>query len=118
MLVAFGANPSIRDIRGNSSLHMATAIRSSESLKILAESLASKDDVNAFNNFGELVIFFLNLHLCVYKLIFCSVLNIFYPPKNHLILGITPLHIAMMNDDKPCIDLLLRHGADPKILVS
>jgi len=81
MLVAFGANPSIRDIRGNSSLHMATAIRSSESLKILAESLASKDDVNAFNNFG-----------------------------------ITPLHIAMMNDDKPCIDLLLRHGADPKIL--
>ena len=111
MLVAFGANPSIRDIRGNSSLHMATAIRSSESLKILAESLASKDDVNAFNNFGELVIFFLNLHL------FCSVLNIFYP-KNQLILGITPLHIAMMNDDKPCIDLLLRHGADPKILVS
>lgn len=81
MLVAFGANPSIRDIRGNSSLHMATAIRSSESLKILAESVASKDDVNAFNNFG-----------------------------------ITPLHIAMMNDDKPCIDLLLRHGADPKIL--
>ena len=70
MLVAFGANPSIRDIRGNSSLHMATAIRSSESLKILAESLASKDDVNAFNNFGELVIFFLNLHLCIHTFFF------------------------------------------------
>ena len=51
-------------------------------------------------------------------LFFCSVLNIFFSKKNHLILGITPLHIAMMNDDKPCIDLLLRHGADPKILVS
>lgn len=81
MLVAFGANPSIRDFRGNTSLHMATAIRSSESLKILAESVASKDDINAFNNFG-----------------------------------ITPLHIAMMNDDKACVDLLLRYGADPKIL--
>ena len=31
--------------------------------------------------------------------------------------GITPLHIAMMNDDKPCVDALLRHGADPKMLV-
>ena len=39
--------------------------------------------------------------------------------KNYdIFIGITPLHIAMMNDDKPCIDLLLRHGADPKILVS
>lgn len=81
MLVAFGANPSIKDFRGNTSLHMATAIRSSESLKLLAESVTSKDEINAFNNFG-----------------------------------ITPLHIAMMNDDKPCIDLLIRYGADPKIL--
>ena len=24
----------------------------------------------------------------------------------------------MMNDDKACVDLLLRYGADPKILVS
>lgn len=35
-----------------------------------------------------------------------------------IVSGITPLHIAMMNDDKPCIDILLRFGADPKILVS
>lgn len=32
--------------------------------------------------------------------------------------GITPLHIAVMNDDKSCIDILLRYGADPKTLVN
>lgn len=81
ILLAFGANPSIRDSRGNTCLHLATAIRSSESLKLLAESVNSKDELNSFNNFG-----------------------------------ITPLHIAMMNDDKACVDILLRSGADPKIL--
>jgi len=81
ILLAFGANPSIRDFRGNTCLHMATAIRSSESLKLLAESVTTKEELNVFNNFG-----------------------------------ITPLHIAMMNDDKPCVDALLRHGADPKML--
>lgn len=81
ILLAFGANPSIRDFRGNTCLHMATAIRSSESLKLLAESVTSKEELNVFNNFG-----------------------------------ITPLHIAMMNDDKACVDVLLRHGADPKML--
>lgn len=35
----------------------------------------------------------------------------------YIILGITPLHIAMMNDDTACMDILLRYGANPKILV-
>ena len=82
ILLAFGANPSIRDFRGNTCLHMATAIRSSESLKLLAESVTTKEELNVINNFG-----------------------------------ITPLHIAMMNDDKASVDVLLRHGADPKMLV-
>lgn len=30
--------------------------------------------------------------------------------------GITPLHIAMMNGDKVCTDILLRSGADPRTL--
>lgn len=81
ILLAFGASPSIRDFRGNNGLHMATAIQSPESIKLLADSVSSKDDLNAFNNFG-----------------------------------FTPLHIAVMNDDKACIDVLLRYGADPKIL--
>jgi ankyrin repeat protein len=80
MLLAFGANTTIKDIRGNTGLHMATATRSSECLKILAEN-SSKDDLNVHNNFG-----------------------------------ITPLHIAMMNDDTACMDILLRYGANPKIL--
>lgn len=54
ILLAFGANPSIRDSRGNTCLHLATAIRSSESLKLLAESVNSKDELNSFNNFGKL----------------------------------------------------------------
>merc|ERR1712226_1595515 len=81
ILLAFGANPSVRDVRGNTGLHMATAVRSSEALKLLVDSVNSKDEINAFNNFG-----------------------------------ITPLHIAMMNDDKACVDILLRFGADPKTL--
>ena len=55
ILLAFGANPSIRDYRGNTCLHMATAIRSPESLKLLAESVTSKDELNAFNNFGKII---------------------------------------------------------------
>ena len=53
ILLAFGANPSIRDFRGNTCLHMATAIRSSESLKLLAESVTTKEELNVFNNFGK-----------------------------------------------------------------
>ena len=53
ILLAFGANPSVRDVRGNTCLHMATAIRSAECLKLLAESVNSKDELNAINNFGK-----------------------------------------------------------------
>ena len=53
ILLAFGANPSVRDVRGNTCLHMATAVRSSEALKLLVDSVNSKDELNAFNNFGE-----------------------------------------------------------------
>ena len=53
ILLAFGANPSVRDVRGNTGLHMATAVRSSEALKLLVDSVNSKDELNAFNNFGE-----------------------------------------------------------------
>ena len=81
ILLAFGANPSVRDVRGNTCLHMATAVRSSEALKLLAESVNSKDELNAFNNFGK------NL-----KLIDIDMATI------NNISGITPLHIAMMND--------------------
>ncbi len=53
ILLAFGANPTVRDFRGNTCLHMATAVRSSESLKLLSESIAAKEDLNAINNFGN-----------------------------------------------------------------
>lgn len=53
ILLAFGANPSIRDFRGNTCLHMATAVRSSEALKLLVESTNSKEELNSFNDLGK-----------------------------------------------------------------
>ena len=59
------------------------ATGSTECLKLLAENIRSKEDLNLQNNFG-----------------------------------IAPIHIALMNGDKATMEILLRFGADTKILVN
>lgn len=88
LLLAFGADPALRDKKGNSGLHVAAALGASACLQLLAGNTKHKDDLNELNN--------------------C---------------GITPLQISMMNSDKISADILIRSGAnlklvDPKLLQS
>ena len=53
ILLAFGADPSIKDRRGNSSLHIAAAARATEALKILLKHARKKEDINKLNDYGE-----------------------------------------------------------------
>ena len=50
--MAFGADPVIKDGSGNTGLHIAAASRSPDCLKILAENVRNKDDINELNEFG------------------------------------------------------------------
>ena len=42
----------IKDGSGNTGLHIAAASRSPDCLKILAENVRNKDDINELNEFG------------------------------------------------------------------
>jgi len=88
LLLAFGADPALRDNKGNSGLHVAAALGASACLQLLAGNTKHKEDLNELND--------------------C---------------GVTPLQISMMNSDKISTDILIRSGAnlklvDPKLLKS
>ena len=53
ILLAFGADPSIKDSRGNSSLHIATAKKSTESLSLLVKNVQQREDLNLLNDYGK-----------------------------------------------------------------
>ena len=52
ILLAFGANPAVKDRRGNTSLHMATAAKSTDILSMLVKNVESKE-VNSLNEYGK-----------------------------------------------------------------
>ena len=57
LLLAFGADPVIKDGGGNTGIHIAAATRATECLKLLVENVRNKEDLNEFNEFGECCIF-------------------------------------------------------------
>lgn len=52
ILLAFGANPAVKDRRGNTSLHMATAAKSTDILSMLVKNVEARD-VNSLNEYGR-----------------------------------------------------------------
>ena len=54
LLLAFGADPVVKDGAGNTAIHIAAASGSPECLKLLAENVRNKDDLNEINDFGEI----------------------------------------------------------------
>eukprot|EP00096_Caligus_rogercresseyi_P000313 TRINITY_DN1072_c0_g1_i1.p1 TRINITY_DN1072_c0_g1~~TRINITY_DN1072_c0_g1_i1.p1 ORF type:complete len:259 (+),score=59.04 TRINITY_DN1072_c0_g1_i1:110-886(+) len=52
LLLSFGADPSIKDHRGNTCFHQAVAMKSNDCLKLLVEHLRTKEDLDCFNNSG------------------------------------------------------------------
>ncbi|QQP50647.1 Nuclear factor of kappa light polypeptide gene enhancer in Bcells 1, partial [Caligus rogercresseyi] len=50
LLLSFGADPSIKDHRGNTCFHQAVAMKSNDCLKLLVEHLRTKEDLDCFNN--------------------------------------------------------------------
>jgi len=53
LLLAFGADPVIKDGGGNTGIHIAAATRTTECLKLLSENVRNKDDLNEDNEFGK-----------------------------------------------------------------
>ena len=52
VLLLFGADPTVKDRRGNSSLHMATAAKDKEIVSLLLTNIEPKE-VNLLNNYGN-----------------------------------------------------------------
>ncbi|XP_040574928.1 uncharacterized protein [Lepeophtheirus salmonis] len=52
LLLSFGADPSIKDHRGNTCFHQAVAMKSNDCLKLLVEHLRTKEDLDSFNDSG------------------------------------------------------------------
>ena len=53
MLLAFGADPALRDNKGNSGLHVAAALGASACLQLLAGNTKHKEDLNELNDCGK-----------------------------------------------------------------
>ena len=53
LLLAFGADPALRDNKGNSGLHVAAALGASACLQLLAGNTKHKDDLNELNDCGK-----------------------------------------------------------------
>ena len=54
VLLAFGADPAIRDARGNTALHIATAKKSTEVLSALVKHVRHREDLNRLNEYGKI----------------------------------------------------------------
>ena len=53
LLLAFGADPALRDNKGNSGLHVAAALGASACLQLLAGNTKQKEDLNELNDCGK-----------------------------------------------------------------
>ncbi len=53
VLLAFGANPAVKDKRGNNSFHIAAHAGNAEVMKAIARSARRKKDLNELNDGGE-----------------------------------------------------------------
>ena len=53
LLLAFGADPALRDNKGNTGLHVAAALGASACLQLLAGNTKHKDDLNELNDCGK-----------------------------------------------------------------
>ena len=67
LLLAFGADPALRDNKGNTGLHVAAALGASACLQLLAGNTKHKDDLNELNDCGKRSrfyrMFMANLHI-------------------------------------------------------
>jgi ankyrin repeat protein len=53
ILLAFGANPAVKDKRGNNSFHIAAATRSPDVMRAIVKSARRKMDMNVLNECGK-----------------------------------------------------------------
>ena len=53
VLLAFGANPGLKDKRGNNSFHVAAATGDAEVMKSIVKNARRKADLNELNDCGK-----------------------------------------------------------------
>ena len=66
LLLAFGADPALRDNKGNTGLHVAAALGASACLQLLAGNTKHKDDLNELNDCGKRSRFY-HMLICLKK---------------------------------------------------
>ncbi|XP_069690714.1 transient receptor potential channel pyrexia-like [Periplaneta americana] len=110
LLLSKGANADIRNFKGQTALHLAARIQSIECVEVLLKR--DRNCANAKDNDRRTP-----LHSAVGKNLNASeITELLIKAGAHVneadIYGYTPLHVAALNENSQCVQILINHGAD------
>ncbi|XP_076325345.1 uncharacterized protein LOC143233242 isoform X2 [Tachypleus tridentatus] len=112
ILLEEGASPKLRDRHGNTSLHLAVKYNQLECLRVLLNNRSTRDILVSYDNDG-----YSALHIAVRNRAFAVIKSLVKANCDVDVQdgksGKTPLFHAVMDDDKPIVQLLLKVGASP-----
>lgn len=115
ILLEEGASPKLRDRHGNTSLHLAVKYNQLECLRVLLNNRSARDILVLCDNDG-----YSALHIAVRNRAFAMIKSLVRANCDVDVQdgksGKTPLFHAVMNDDKPIVQLLLKVGASPDFM--
>ncbi|KRZ45882.1 Caseinolytic peptidase B -like protein [Trichinella pseudospiralis] len=110
-LLQSGVDPNERHFLGWTALHVASFHGSCKALKVLLENGA---DVNTKDNFSNVQTLARDMRISFLEVLFIreEFFN-FQLNKNIEFQNMTPLHYAVLGNNKPAVEMLMEYGADP-----